>query len=199
MSKLLAVALALIMSAAVHAASLGKQCRRSCAQTITDCAATTGKKKGPCKKQVLRRCKREGLATCQIAVSTTTTLTSSPTSSTSSTEPGPTVDLSGRWIVAQLDTGRCTVPLLAGPYQLTQRGKDLDIGLGATTLSGRVSGRGNVVVSDGFDDGGCQVRIDLRAELGTDGAISGDLDADVRCQGPGSCRDRGSLRITREQ
>ena len=61
LSALLAV---FFMASAADAASMARQCRLACADEIAACVAAGGRDRA-CKKQTIRRCRREGLAVCQ--------------------------------------------------------------------------------------------------------------------------------------
>src|SRR5436309_11678265 len=58
------LAVLLLLAPAADAASLARQCRHACADEIAACVAAGGRRPA-CKRQTLRRCRREGLAVCQ--------------------------------------------------------------------------------------------------------------------------------------
>src|SRR5919197_5472369 len=62
--SLLTVLAALHAAPAAHAASVGRQCRRTCHDQIAACVGAGGHARA-CRKSVLGRCRREGLAACQ--------------------------------------------------------------------------------------------------------------------------------------
>jgi plastocyanin len=68
------------------AISRRKECKQACGAAIEACVAAGGKRKR-CKRQVLKQCRREGVAFCA-ATTTTTTFGSGTTSSTTTTTPG---------------------------------------------------------------------------------------------------------------
>src|SRR2546425_5172451 len=43
---------------------LRAKCRRFCGSTISDCVVTTAQRRRACKRQILRRCRREGAQVC---------------------------------------------------------------------------------------------------------------------------------------
>ena len=59
----LAVLAALVVAPIADAASLARQCRQACGDEIAACVAAGGRHLA-CKRQTLRRCRREGLAVC---------------------------------------------------------------------------------------------------------------------------------------
>ena len=83
--------LALLVAPAVGV-SLRRQCRLACKDAINLCVAAGGKR-GRCRRQTLRRCRREGLTACGGAA-TTTTLPSGVT--VNGCEPTSATDLRGR-------------------------------------------------------------------------------------------------------
>src|SRR5438034_7400 len=60
----LAVLAVLLIVPAADAVSLARQCRQACGDEIAACVAAGGRQLA-CKRQTLRRCRREGLAVCQ--------------------------------------------------------------------------------------------------------------------------------------
>jgi plastocyanin len=85
---LLAIAVVMLLAPAGDAISLRRQCRLECGDAIEACVRA-GKKRPRCRRQVLKRCRRRGLATCVPAGlpgSTTTTTQAGETSTT--TTPG---------------------------------------------------------------------------------------------------------------
>src|SRR5437867_2534693 len=60
----LAVLAVLLIAPAADAVSLARQCRQACGDEIAACVAAGGRQLA-CKRQTLRRCRREGLAVCQ--------------------------------------------------------------------------------------------------------------------------------------
>src|SRR6266581_5683396 len=58
------LAVLLLLAPAADAASLGRQCRRACADEIAACVAGGGRRLA-CKRQMLGRCRAEGLGACQ--------------------------------------------------------------------------------------------------------------------------------------
>src|SRR5438309_5119497 len=60
----LVVLAVLLIAPAADAVSLARQCRQACADEIAACVAAGGHRLA-CKRQTLRRCRREGLAVCQ--------------------------------------------------------------------------------------------------------------------------------------
>src|SRR2546422_805750 len=80
------VILALLLTLPTLAdAGLRAKCRRFCGSTISDCVVTTAQRRRACKRQILRRCRREGAQVCApMASSTTTTTTTLPACSSSS-------------------------------------------------------------------------------------------------------------------
>src|SRR5258706_2076101 len=69
------------------AISKKKACRQSCGAAVEACVATGGKRKR-CKRETLKRCRKEGVETC--TVTTTTIVSSAPSTTTSVTVPGTT-------------------------------------------------------------------------------------------------------------
>src|SRR5207247_1316555 len=70
-----------------QAASVALKCRRACHDRIAGCVAAGGRR-GPCRKSMLGRCKREGVAVCQGQAGATTTSTTTPTTTTTLTGGG---------------------------------------------------------------------------------------------------------------
>src|SRR5436190_17611950 len=60
----LALLAVLLVAPTADAASLARQCRQACGDEIAACVAAGGRQLA-CKRQTLRRCRREGLAVCQ--------------------------------------------------------------------------------------------------------------------------------------
>jgi hypothetical protein len=58
-------------------AGLRQRCRQECGSTIDDCVTTTGRR-ARCVKQVIKRCRRQGLTVCGVFPTTTTTTTIPP-------------------------------------------------------------------------------------------------------------------------
>src|SRR5438034_1412683 len=91
--KALGFAILLAPLAALHvgrpaqAASVALKCRRACHDRIAGCVAAGGRR-GPCRKSMLGRCKREGVAVCQGQAGATTTSTTTPTTTTTLTGGG---------------------------------------------------------------------------------------------------------------
>lgn len=132
----------LLLPLSADAVSLRKQCRRECNDEINACVAS-GQRRRACKKQLIRRCKFEGLSVClppiivPTTTSTTTTATLPPTTST--TLP---CDLSGTWF------HNCS-----GTQQMVQSGDQVtasyyDQGVLQSTGMGTLSGRHLVVNYD---------------------------------------------------
>jgi len=70
------VILALLLTLPTLAdAGLRGKCRRFCGSTISDCVVTTAQRRRACKRQILRRCRREGVQVCAPMASSTTTTT----------------------------------------------------------------------------------------------------------------------------
>ena len=63
-TRVAAVLAVLLAASAADAASLGRQCRRACADEIAACVAGGGRRLA-CKRQMLGRCRTEGLGACQ--------------------------------------------------------------------------------------------------------------------------------------
>src|SRR5439155_520144 len=61
---LLTLLVALHVATSAEAASLSRQCRKACGDGIAACVAAGGHPRA-CRKDVLRRCKREGVAVCE--------------------------------------------------------------------------------------------------------------------------------------
>jgi hypothetical protein len=96
--SLVSLAVLLVSSPPTDGASLIKQCRRQCRDEITNCVISTGQRRRACKKQILRRCKFEGLQTCLPPPATTSTTLLpiiSPTTTTSLTTTTTTLPTSG--------------------------------------------------------------------------------------------------------
>src|SRR6266404_3050305 len=83
---LLALA-ALHVGSPAQAASVALKCRRACHDRIAGCVAAGGRR-GPCRKSMLGRCNREGVAVCQGQAGATTTSTTTPTTTTTLTGGG---------------------------------------------------------------------------------------------------------------
>src|SRR5438874_6462 len=60
----LAVLAVLLIAPAADAVSLARQCRQACGDEIASCVAGGGRRLA-CKRQMLRRCRTEGLGVCQ--------------------------------------------------------------------------------------------------------------------------------------
>src|SRR5438034_6706482 len=84
---LLAALAALHVGSPAHAAPDSLKCRRACHDRIAACVAAGGRR-GPCRKSMLGRCKREGVAVCQGQAGATTTSTTTPTTTTTLTGGG---------------------------------------------------------------------------------------------------------------
>src|SRR5207249_3534495 len=84
---LLAPLAALHVGSPAQAASVALKCRRACHDRIAGCVAA-GSRRGPCRKSMLGRCKREGVAVCQGQAGATTTSTTTPTTTTTLTGGG---------------------------------------------------------------------------------------------------------------
>src|SRR2546430_935334 len=91
---LLAALAALHVGSPAHAASVSLKCRRACHDRIAACVAAGGRR-GPCRKSMLGRCKRAGVAVCQGQAGATTTSTTRPTTTT---------PLTGRGFMSGLET-----------------------------------------------------------------------------------------------
>ena len=93
MRILLAVAVVMILAPDGNAKSLRRQCRIQCRDEITACVAAGGKRRR-CRRQILRRCRQEGLTIClpagSPAPSTTTTTQAGGTSTTTTPAGGTT-------------------------------------------------------------------------------------------------------------
>ena len=64
-TRVAAALLAVLLTVSeANAVSLGRQCRRACADEIAACVAGGGRRLA-CKRQMLRRCRTEGLGVCQ--------------------------------------------------------------------------------------------------------------------------------------
>src|SRR2546425_826937 len=61
---LLTLLAALHLATSAQAASLSRQCRKACRDQIAACVGAGGRPRG-CRRSVLGRCKREGVAACQ--------------------------------------------------------------------------------------------------------------------------------------
>ena len=96
----LALLAVLLVTPTADAASLAGQCRQVCADEIAACVAAGGRHLA-CKRQTLRRCRREGLAVCQgtVAGGNIVAVTSPlrvPTSLTATPKTSGEIDLSWR-------------------------------------------------------------------------------------------------------
>jgi hypothetical protein len=105
MGRLIAVLLALLMIVSVaDARTSRRKCRKSCKPLISAVCPSKGKARRVCRRQILRECRREGVATCAAGLptggpgdgtftpgSTTTTTTTPSTGVTTTTEPGTSV------------------------------------------------------------------------------------------------------------
>ena len=80
-------------------AGIKLQCRKACLGAIAQCITTTGQRRTVCKRQVLRRCRLEGVQVC--APSTTTTTTSATPTTTVATG-------CGLLNICPYDSTRCT-------------------------------------------------------------------------------------------
>src|SRR5712692_9756548 len=94
----LAVLAVLLIAPAADAVSLARQCRQACGDEIASCVSAGGRRV-TCKRQTLRRCRREGLAVCQgqSAGGNSTAVTAplrAPTSLKASVRSAGEVDLS---------------------------------------------------------------------------------------------------------
>jgi hypothetical protein len=85
---------------------LSKVCRQTCGAVIANCAAHGGHR-GKCKRHVLARCRREGLAACSTTTTalttTTTTETTTTAPTTTTTIPSPLAVLLGNWTFTVLE------------------------------------------------------------------------------------------------
>src|SRR5438094_756647 len=84
---LLAPLAALHVGSPAQAASVALKCGRACHDRIAGCVAAGGRR-GLCRKSMLGRCKREGVAVCQGQAGATTTSTTTPTTTTTLTGGG---------------------------------------------------------------------------------------------------------------
>ena len=96
----LALLAVLLVAPTADAASLARQCRQACADEIAACVAAGGRHLA-CKRQTLRRCRREGLAVCQgtVAGGNIVAVTSplrAPTSLAATVKTSAEIDLSWR-------------------------------------------------------------------------------------------------------
>lgn len=88
----IAIILALLLASSVVPGSVHAGCKKACRERIEECVATTGQKKRKCRKQVLRACHQQGIASCTPVVATFCCVDSCP---------------SGDCVIRQ----RCTAPL----------------------------------------------------------------------------------------
>src|SRR5437879_6497251 len=94
----LALLAVFLVAPAADAVSLARQCRQACGDEIAACVAAGGHRLA-CKRQTLRRCRREGLAVCQgpSAAGNTTAVTAplkAPTSLKATVRSAGEIDLS---------------------------------------------------------------------------------------------------------
>src|SRR5437870_12149430 len=96
----LALLAVLLVAPTADAASLAMQCRQACADEIAACVAAGGRHLA-CKRQTVRRCRREGLTVCQGAdaggnITAATGPLLAPTSLSASVRSSAEIDLSWR-------------------------------------------------------------------------------------------------------
>ncbi len=84
---LLALLAAPHVASSAQAASGSRKCRRECHDRIAACV-TAGGRRRPCRKSMVERCRREGVAVCQGQAGATTTSTTTPTTTTTLTGGG---------------------------------------------------------------------------------------------------------------
>jgi hypothetical protein len=70
------------------AAGLVRKCRKACKPFVADCVATSGKSRRACKREILPRCKHEGLEVCSVTTTTTPTTVGGATTSTTTGPSG---------------------------------------------------------------------------------------------------------------
>jgi plastocyanin len=85
------LALLLSMAGAGEARTPRRVCRAACRRAIDLCAGA-GARRAACRRRLIRRCRREGVMACEVAMEPFTTTTSGPTTSTTSLPAGPTVN-----------------------------------------------------------------------------------------------------------
>ena len=96
-ASLLTLLATLQVATSAHASAIVRQCRRACHDEIAACVPAGGHLRA-CRKSVLGRCKREGVAVCPCpaASATTTTLpTTASRSTTMSTLPSTNTRITG--------------------------------------------------------------------------------------------------------
>ena len=96
-ASLLTLLATLQVATSAHASAIVRQCRRACHDEIAACVAAAGHLRA-CRKSVLGRCKREGVAVCPCpaASATTTTIpTTASSSTTMSTLPSTNTRITG--------------------------------------------------------------------------------------------------------
>ena len=87
---------AVALASSAHASSIGRECRRACSDEITACVAA-GSRRAVCRRQILGRCRREGLAVCLSPAASGTAWGSltAPSGLTATASSSSTIDL--RW------------------------------------------------------------------------------------------------------